>query len=159
MPGRYVIQAAANAGEPGSLWMLKAATLRGRDVLDEPIDLVAGDEIDGVRLTVTDQISEVSGRILDAGDRPIRDRWVVIFAADKRYWWPGSRRVRAVRPNPDGRYVARGLPAGTYLVALVSDVTTEYELIAKLPSLVPIGVRITLAEGEKKEQDLRLVRR
>jgi hypothetical protein len=34
-------------------------------------------------------------------------------------------------------------------------VTTEYELIGKLPSLVPSGIRITIAEGDKKEQDLR----
>ena len=94
--------------------MLKAATIRGRDVLDEPIDLVAGDEIDDVRLTVTDRISELSGRVLDAADRPIRDRWVVIFAADKKYWWPGSRRIRAVRPEP-GRPVRGAGPAARQL--------------------------------------------
>jgi hypothetical protein len=151
LPGRWIIQ----VGNPSSPWMLKAASVRGRDVLDEPVTLAAGEDLDEVLLTVTDRVNEVSGKVVDATGRPTRSQWVVVFAADKRYWWPGSRRVRAVRPNADGRYVARGLPPGTYLVALLPDVTTEYELIGKLPSLVPSGIRITIAEGDKKEQDLR----
>ncbi len=40
MPGRYLIQA-GRAERNRSPWMLKAATVRGRDVLDEPIELAS----------------------------------------------------------------------------------------------------------------------
>lgn len=158
MPGRYVIQ--VGSGERGSSWMLKAAIVRGRDVLDEPIDLAASEEIDDVRLTVTDRITELSGRVSDASDRPIRDRWVVVFAADQKYWWLGSRRVRAVLPDQNGRYVIRALPAGTYIVTLVPDpIPIDGLTAANLPALVAAGLRVTLAGGDKKEQDLRSDRR
>ncbi|MGE5833043.1 MAG: hypothetical protein ACM4AI_01055, partial [Acidobacteriota bacterium] len=67
----------------------------------------------------------------------------------------GSRRVRAVRPDSNGRFAVRGLPAGPYYVALTKDSMSQKELTAKLPTLTPTGVRVTLAEGEKKVQDLR----
>ena len=63
LPGRYVIQAGSPAGRPE--WTLKAATIAGRDVIDEPIDLRPGEEIENVRLTVTDRVIELSGKIVD----------------------------------------------------------------------------------------------
>jgi hypothetical protein len=152
-PGRYVIQAGGSVRP--SPWMLKAAMVRGRDMLDEPFDISAGEEIDNVLLTVTDRISELSGRVTDATDKPSTDHLVVVFSIERKHWWTGSRRVRAVRPDSNGRFAVRGLPAGIYYVALTKDSMSQNELTAKLPTLTPSGVRVTLAEGEKKVQDLR----
>jgi protocatechuate 3,4-dioxygenase beta subunit len=157
MPGRYAIQAGGGERSPKSVWVLKAAVLGGRDVLDEPIDL--NDEISDVRLTLTDRISELSGRVTDAADKPSRDDLVVVFSADKRHWWRGSRRTRIVRPDARGMYRVRPLPSGTYIVTLLSDPIPEVELLSKLPGLASIGTRVTIAEGEQKVQDLRSVRK
>ena len=102
LPGRYVIQAGGVERRPKSPWILKSAMVGGRDVLDEPIDLGPGDEINDVRLTVTERISELSGSVADATDKPSRDDSVVVFSADRRHWWPGSRRTRVVRPDAKG---------------------------------------------------------
>ncbi len=155
MPGRYVIQAGGGGSGPDGLWTLKAATIRGKDVLDEPIDLAPGEEISDVQLTVTDRISELSGIVTDTAGKPSREGSVVVFAADKRYWFPGSRRIQVVRPNAEGRYTVRGLPAGTYLVALEPGTVLQHELLAKLPTLVAGAVRVTIAEGDKRALNLR----
>ena len=151
-PGRYVIQAGGTLRP--ALWVLKAAMVRGRDVLDEPFDLSTGEEIDNVVLRVTDRISELSGRVTDASDKPSSDHRVVVFSTETKHWWPGSRRVRAVRPDSNGRYVVRAVPAGTYYVALTNGSMSQDELMTKLPALVRTGLRVTVAEGERKQQDL-----
>ena len=157
LPGRYVIQEAGGvAGQP--LWTLKAATIGGRDVLDEPIDLRPGEEIENLRLTVTDRVTDLSGKVGDASTRPASFEWVAVFSADKKHWWAGSRRIRSVRPDAAGAYTIRGLPAGSYVVTVVPDPAVLMDP-AKLAALAATGTRVTLAEGERKVQDLRSPRR
>jgi protocatechuate 3,4-dioxygenase beta subunit len=158
-PGRYVIQAGGAERSSKSAYMLKGATLGGRDVLDEPIDLRPGEDVNDVRLTVTERISELSGRVADAADTPSRDDLVLVFSADRRHWWPGSRRTRIVRPDAKGVYTVRPLPPGPYIVTLVTDPISENELPAKLPGLAGTGIRVTIAEGEQKLQNLRSTRK
>jgi Carboxypeptidase regulatory-like domain len=157
LPGRYVIQEAGGvAGQP--LWTLKAATIGGRDVLDEPIDLRPGDEIGNVRLTVTDRVIELSGKIVDDATRPTSAGWVLVFSTDRKHWWAGSRRIRSLRPDAAGAYTIRGLPAGSYVVTVVPDLAVLMDT-ARLAALAATGTRVTLAEGERKVQDLRSSRR
>ncbi len=147
LPGRYVIQAG------GGRWTLKAAMIGGRDVLDEPMEIRPGDEIENVRLTVTDRITELSGKVGDAAQSTSLE-WVLVFPVDKKHWWAGSSRFRSVRPDYDGAYTIRGLPPGTYVVAVVSDPAVLMDP-AKLAALAASGTRVTLAEGDRKLQDLR----
>ena len=154
LPGRYVIE----IGTRRSSWTLKAATIGGRDVLDEPIDLRPGDEIGNVRLTVTDRVIELSGKVVDEATRPISTGWVLVFSTDRKHWWPGSRRIRSVRPDAAAAYTIRGLPAGSYVVTVVPDPAVLMDP-AKLAALAAVGTRVTLAEGEQKVQDLRSPRR
>jgi protocatechuate 3,4-dioxygenase beta subunit len=159
MPSQYVIQ----AGGPDrgrTSWILKAATINGRDVLDQPIALAPGVNIDDAVLTLTDRIGEVSGRITNADGQPASSGWVVLFSTDSAQWYRGSRRTRVVRPDEKGAYVVRGLPAGSYTVALSPDfVSQDDDLESTLRALAAIGTRVTLAEGERKVQDLRSLRR
>ena len=153
MPGQYVIQA-GRAERNRSPWMLKAATVRGRDVLDEPIDIAPGEDITDVRLTVTDRINELSGTVTDATGKPSRDSWVAVLSVDRKYWLPGSRRLRVVRPDAKGHYVIRALPPGSYFVTLVPEPAPQ-DLTSKLPELAAAGMRVSILEGERKVQDLR----
>jgi hypothetical protein len=109
-------------------------------------------------LIVTDRITELTGTVTDATGRPAGDDWIVVFSADKKHWWSGSRRMRLVRPEAKGLYRLRSLPAGTYVVTTIRDAVGlgQNDLLARLPALAATGVRVTLAEGERKVQDLRV---
>jgi protocatechuate 3,4-dioxygenase beta subunit len=160
LPGRYVIQAGAAERGRNSPWVLKAATIDGRDALEQPIVLGPGTEIGDIVLTVTDRGGELSGTVTDAAGKPPVTDWVVLFSADRRHWYPGSRRTHVIRPNQKGAYAVRGLPAGSYVVAVSSDhVVQDADLQRSLQTLSTSGVRVTIAEGERKVQDLRSLRR
>jgi len=160
MPGQYVIQA-GSLERGNTSWVLKAAAIGGRDVLDQPLALLTpGTEISGVALTLTDRIGEVSGTITDAAGKPATSDWVVLFSTDNKHWYPGSPRTRVVRADAKGAYVVRPLPAGSYILALSQDTLTQDEnLELTLRALATAGVRVTIAEGERKVQDLRSRRR
>lgn len=81
------------------------------------------------------------------------------IALMKPFWRLGARRVASTRPGDDGRYVVPGLPPGEYYIAAVTDHAPE-DLADPvwLAALVPASVKLTLAEGERKTQDLRIAR-
>jgi hypothetical protein len=82
---------------------------------------------------------------------------VVIFAADGNYWTAPSRRIRSIRPAADGKYTLPALPPGDYLLSAVTDIEPgEWYDPVLLDQLSRSALKITLAEGEKKAQDLRL---
>ena len=84
---------------------------------------------------------------------------VVAFPVDPRYWAPSSRRIQAARPATDGRFTLRNLPAGEYRLAVVADVDTgEWFDPAFLRTLTTNAIAVTLTDGERKEQALRIGR-
>ena len=131
--------------------MLKAATLNGRDILDQPIDLDPRAEIDAVVLTVTDRLGELTISFTDVTAKPASDQWVIVFSADAKHWYAGSRRTRLVPPDDRGNYVVRGLPAGAYIASRIPNSVSQTDDLSQiLPTLVPSGVRFTVLEGEKR---------
>jgi len=81
----------------------------------------------------------------------------VVFAADNNYWTPQSRRIRTARPATDGKFTVTGLPPGEYRMAAVTDLAPgETNDPAFLDLLVPASVKLTLAAGETKTQDLKI---
>jgi hypothetical protein len=62
-----------------------------------------------------------------------------------------------VRPGTDGRFTVRNLPPGDYLMAAVTDVEPGAWFDPDfLQQLRGASARVTLSEGDKKTQDLRL---
>jgi hypothetical protein len=83
----------------------------------------------------------------------------VAFPAARSAWYPRSPRLQAVRPSTNGAYSFRGLPPGDYLIAALTDVEPdEWHDASFLEQLVASAVKVTLAEGERKVQDLRIAR-
>jgi hypothetical protein len=84
---------------------------------------------------------------------------VIAASADPRFWTPGSRRIGMARPGPNGQYVLRNLPPGDYLLAAIADLEPggqyDPEFLKTLPGA---SVRVSLSEGAKLVQDLRLDR-
>lgn len=167
-PGAYRLSATVQvpaatgaAGPPAaSSWILKSAMLDGRDLADVPIDIAAGQQIQGVVLTFTDRATELSGALLDANGQPAPGYYVVVFATDSAFWSPGSRRAPApVRAATDGRYRFTGLPPGAYHVAAITSVDQiDLTDATLLRTLAASAITITLGEGEKKTQDLKFGR-
>jgi protocatechuate 3,4-dioxygenase beta subunit len=142
---------------PGSAWTLKSAMFNGRDVSDLPFELRPNEDVGGMIVTLTDRPTEISGSVVDRAGRPAPGFPIVVFSTDRAYWTVGSRRIQQVRPSSDGKYKLSGLPAGEYYVCAVTDLdqTQLYDPSA-LAALAAGSFKITLADGEKKVQDLRL---
>ena len=83
---------------------------------------------------------------------------MLVFASDASKWWEESRWIRAVRPDQQGRYEVRGLPAGDYLAVALSYVEDgmwndpEY-----LESIRRYAQKLTLNEGDSQSPALTLV--
>ena len=159
-PGRYLVNAfvptPAGAG-PGLAWTLQSAVFKGRDALDFALDVAPGDEISGGVLTFSDASQQISGTLQDQSGRPAPDYTIIVFSADKRFWVPQARRIRTTRPGTDGKFTVTNLPAGEYRLAAVVDIATgDANDPAFLEQLMQASVPITLAEGDRKVQDLRI---
>jgi hypothetical protein len=127
----------------------------GRDTLDTPVDLREG--TDGAVITFTDRTTELNGTIQDASGQPAPEYHVVVFARDKAHWIAQSRRIRTARPGVDGKYVIHNLPPGEYLMTAVTDMEPgEWFDPAFLEMLSRSAIALTVGDGEKKTQDLRL---
>ena len=155
MPGRYRLSA---SGLPAGL-TLQSAVFGGRDVLDTMLEVKPGDELGSGIVTFSSQSTELAGMLQDNSGKPIADYTIVVFASDRRYWTPMSRRIQATRPSTDGRFSFRNLPAGDYrLIAVVDPEPGEWFDPAFLDQIVGATMPITLGEGERKTQDVRVAR-
>ena len=162
-PGKYRLNTPmammTMAGMPSMTggWTLKGAMAAGRDISDSPIDIRAGVDVQDVVVTFTDQASELTGTVIDGAGRATPDFPIVVFSTDRAYWTLGSHRVQTARPASDGKYKVTGLPAGEYFVSAVTAVDrTEVYDPAFLSQLVGAAFKITIKDGEKKTQDLKL---
>ncbi len=153
LPGMMFGQALPNA-----TWTLKSIRAgEGPDLADTAVDLEAGRDLAGLTITLTDRPIVLSGRVLDQQDRPSSAFPILVFSTNPAHWFAGSRRVQQVRPTSDGAYKLTGLPAGEYYIGAVTTLDIE-DLFDPLflQQVVPIAFRITLVEGETRQQDLRL---
>jgi hypothetical protein len=136
---------------------LRSAMSDGRDILDSWLDVREGVNVGDLEIAFSERLSELAGRLETAAGAAAPDYFIVVFAADRSFWTPQSRRIRTVRPDTDGRFTMRGLPAGDYLVAALTDVEDgEWYETALLEALVPAAVKVTVREGERTTQDLRI---
>ena len=153
MPGEYRVAAFA----AGQGWSMESVTVSGRDVLDESLEIRPGRNVTGAVIAFTDQITELTGTVVDEKGQPAADYTVLLFAADPRYWTPGSRRIRPARTQPDGTFSFRGVPPGDYRMAAFLDAEPgAWRDAAFLEQLTASSVRISLAPDEKKVQHLRV---
>ncbi len=158
MPGQYVLSMSLPSAErASSAWSLRDARIAGQDVSTLPVTVV-GANVDNIAVTFTDAPAELGGRLQDASGRAATDYFIVVFSTDERTWFNRSRAVVQVRPASDGLFRVRGLPAGEYWMAALTDLEQREDWVdpAVLRQLVPAAVKVTLAEGEKKTQDIRI---
>ncbi len=167
MPGTYRV---AVSGKPMRLntlipgmapgqsgWVVKSILWRGQDLADSGVDVKPEVLVTGVVVTLTSRPAELGGRVLDAAGRPTGAFPIVVFSVDRERWGAGSRRVVQAQPASDGKFLVVGLPAGEYFLAAVTRLEPgDLGNRQFLEELAPASIRITIGEGEKKTQDLKL---
>lgn len=155
VPGTYRLAATVPAASSG--WALRAALVDGADTLDRGFEVRPGRNVEGVTIAFTDHPTELTGALQAPAGALASDYFIIVFPADRSAWGPGSRRTTMARPTNTGSYSVRNLPPGDYFLAAVADVELNAWFdSAFLEPLVPAALRLTLAESEKKTQDLRV---
>ena len=140
-------------------WAIKAVYLNDIDVTDTATEFVPGQTVEGFNVVLTRKRTELSGQILGERNAPDTDATVVVFSDNPDRWNFGSRYVRTVRPNQDGRYTLRGMPPHDYLVVAVKDLEPgQFQDPEFLESVRGHAMRVSLTEGESKVQDLKVSR-
>lgn len=155
-PGKYRVTSNGAAAP----WFLKSALVDGVDVLDDSLEVKAGADVSEMTLVFADRPTEVSGKLIDATGAPASGYSMIAFSTNKATWTiQGARRTKSARPATDGKYVISGLPPGEYFLAAVTDFDqTDLTDAAFLEEIAAGALKITIGEGEKKIQDLRLAR-
>jgi hypothetical protein len=155
-PGQYRLQVTG----PGnaSKWTLRSANSKAQNVVDKLFEVRPAENVEGIVLAFTDRQTEVFGTLVDSANRPAAEYFVMMFSADRTLWTPRSRAVRApVRADSTGKFTIAGLPAGDYYICALPDFEpSTLSDPSFLEQLVAGSIKISLADGEKRKQDLRL---
>jgi hypothetical protein len=138
-------------------WSLKSVLLDGRDITDTPIEVRSGQEITRVLMTFTDAVNEINGTLTTDRGVPITDYTVLAFPIDSSLWRAQSRHIATARPDQNGKFWIRNLPAGSYYVATV-DPTQQGEWFEPdyLEEHRVGAANVTLGEGDTKTQDFKI---
>ena len=160
IPGPYLI--VANRLPAG--WSLRSAMTGGKDAADVPIEIGPGGLTDLV-MTFTNKSTTLAGAVTgddnaaSAPGQPTPVPTVVIFSTDQSLWPRvalAPRTLRSVGVSASQTYQATGLPAGGYFVAASSS-PVDFTDAKVLLFLSRTAVRVTLAEGESRTQDVHAV--
>lgn len=139
-------------------WVVKSVIAGGKDVTDAPIDFRSGD-VNDVEIVLTSRVASVSGAVFD-GDKPSSYYGVIVFSEDSSKWTFPSRFVAFGGPNQQGRFAVQGLPPADYLAIALPSLAPGTEMGPDLlESLRPLATKFSLAEGETKTLDLKLIKR
>jgi Carboxypeptidase regulatory-like domain len=155
LSGRRLVR--VNNLPPG--WMLKSVRLNGDDVTDSGVDFKSGQDLSGLELVASSKQTEITGGVTASNGSALKDYTVVVFSDDPQYWTvPFTRWVNGTRPDQEGRFRLRNLPAGSYNIVAVDYIEAgawgDPELLDRLK---PHAKRITLSEGGSEKVDLKLV--
>jgi hypothetical protein len=155
--GRGGGAAPTTPGATAVQWVLKSVIAGGRDALDFGIVIEPNQNVAGATITFTDRAQELTGTIQDVAGNPTADYTIIVFSSDRNYWTPQARRIAMSRPDTAGRFTFRQLPAGDYRLTAVTDVEQgEWFDPAFLEQLLNASIPVSLREGEKKTQDIKV---
>jgi hypothetical protein len=142
--GRYVLFA---DGLPSGFTIVEVYR-EGRPLADGVLDLTNASDAPGVEVVVSAEQPTLEGDVRDENGERLADAAVVIFPEDSRRWPLFRRVMRLQRADQHGRFVARGLPPGTYLAVALEDVDDhEWADPEVLERLVPLGQEVRLDVG------------
>jgi hypothetical protein len=152
-PGRVMLRTIELP--PG--WGLKGVRVHGTDVTDSGIEISAGEDLTDLEVELTTAITEVSGLVSSGRGERLANYTVVLFPRDRERRTGNSRYVSVGRPDQDGRFKVRALPAGDYYAVALdyieSGAWTDPDF---LESVERDAVGFSLNKSETKTLDLKL---
>jgi hypothetical protein len=138
-------------------WALKAVRQHGSDVTDSGIEFRPNEDIGDIEVELTNKTTEVSGVVTNSRSERVKDYTVVVFARDRERWGYMSRFFQSSRPDQDGRYKVKALPAGEYLAVALDYVepgeASDPEFLDRVKNR---AVSFSLNDGETKTLDLKV---
>ncbi len=139
-------------------WWLTTILIGGRELGDGPIGVPPNTDVRDVTIAFGDRIGAIEGTLTDALSRAAPEYFVVAFPVERASWTSTSRRMLPpVRPGTDGRFRLAGLLPGEYYLAVVTAIEQDEATDpAFLEAILPGAIRIAVAEGETRRQDLRV---
>jgi hypothetical protein len=144
-----------NSPPPG--WYLKSVTHESTDITDSGMEFKEGQTVSGIEIVLTQRVSDLTGAVQDSRARPVTDYAVVAFSTDSTKWGYMTRYIRAIRPNQDGRFSAKGLPPDDYYVVALDYLESgEENDPEQLEKWKGSATRVTIADGEQKTLTLKL---
>ena len=140
-------------------WMLKAVRVNGNEATDTGTEFKTGEPPASIELIATAKVTEVNGGVTSSTGTAVKDYTAIVFSDDPQQWTlPMSRWVSSARPDQDGAFKIRNLPAGSYYAAAVDYVEAggwgDPDLLDRLKTSAH---RFTLADGETKTLNLKIV--
>jgi hypothetical protein len=137
---------------------VKAVRLNGVDVTDSGLDIRPNEDLNGVEIELTTQLSDLSGFVSNARGENVKDYSIVVFSRDRQRWGFASRYLGGGRPDQDGKYRVRNLPAGDYYAIALDYVEqgagTDPEYLERIKDR---ATEFSMNDGETKSLSLRLV--
>jgi hypothetical protein len=104
-------------------WILRSVHVNGVDVTDTGYEFKPGEDVEGVEVRLTQRTTEVDGAVNNPQGQPLKDYTVVVFSADETKWTlPMTRWTQSARPDQEGRFRIKNLPAGSYYAVAVEYV-------------------------------------
>jgi protocatechuate 3,4-dioxygenase beta subunit len=139
-------------------WLLQSIRLGDVDITDVSIDVpVGGKDIPGMEVVLSRRSAAITGTVVDRDGKAVPEASVVVFAAERDKWGPGTRFVKTARPDGEGRFSIAGLPGGSYrIVASTTIVDGQWEDIDFLSRVYDSGSRVDVAEGAAQTVTIRI---
>jgi beta-lactamase regulating signal transducer with metallopeptidase domain len=135
-------------------WTVKSVHLDRVDVDGQTVDMSGGTR--QLQIVLTEQITSVTGVVVDRNGRTLPGYSVVLFADDERRWTPSSRFVMAAQSSQTGQFRMKDVPPGDYLAVAVPNLPfrawTNSEVLLRLQS---IATKLKVNEGEQKTISIR----
>ena len=137
-------------------WTLKSVTVDGQDMTDTPLDLSARPGVEGIRITMTDKLTQVAGHVTDGSGTPATQDVVVLQPANQKEPRVAARWVRTARPDTDGGLENPQPRPGRYVATAIEALKTAANSRRKSKQLRRGAREVTIREGESLTLDLRL---
>jgi hypothetical protein len=138
-------------------WSLKSVLVTGREIVDTPTELRSGQALGNVSLVFTNKQQEINGTVTDEQGQPVTEFTVLAFGVDPDLWRPLARQIATARPDQNGKFQIRSLPAGDYYLVTVDPAEQgEWFEPAFLDEHRIAAARVTLGDGDIKTHDFKL---
>lgn len=139
-------------------WVLKSVLYDGRDITYVPTEFGSGTSPGPLELMLTNRVAQPTVRVLDGEDKPITSCHVIALPANPATWRLALGFVPSA-PAPGDLIKLGPMLPGEYIVAAIprDQVDLLFTDPTRVDALAALGTRVTLAEGDKRRFELRLV--